>query len=199
MANESLPNDRLKRVWQNQPSEGMRMSVDEIRQGAGKFERKIYWRNAREYVAGLVVVVFLGFEFWRTSDALARVAFGLIIAGVLYLIWHLHRRGSSQSLPADLGLASGVEFYRRELERQRDLLQSVWSWYLGPVIPGLAVLTVAEARANSGHLRHFGAGLSAINLLFIALLFVLIGWLNRRGARSLQNQIDELNALEGQR
>jgi len=154
MTNESPPNDHLKRVWQNQPSEGMHMSVDEIRHRAGKFQKTIYWRNAREYAAGLAVVVFFGFEFWRTSDALARVAFGLMIAGMLYLIWHLHRRGSAQSLPRGMGLASGIEFYRRELERQRDLVGNVWSWYLGPLIPGLVGLTGALARANGGHLRH---------------------------------------------
>jgi hypothetical protein len=61
MANESPPNDRLKRVWQNQPLEGMLMSVDEIRRRAGKFQKEVYWRNAREYVAALAVVIFLGY------------------------------------------------------------------------------------------------------------------------------------------
>jgi hypothetical protein len=61
MANESPPNNRLKGVWQNQPSEGMLLPVDEIRRRARKFQKKMYWRNAREYVAALVVVVFLGF------------------------------------------------------------------------------------------------------------------------------------------
>jgi len=194
MANESPPNDRLKSVWQNQPSEGIRVSVDEIRRWAGKFHEKICWRNAREYVAGVVVVVFFGFEFCRASDAAVRVAYGLIIAGIVYVIWHLHRRGSARNLPADLGLASGLEFYRRELERQRDLLQSVWGWYLGPLIPGLVLLTVARARTNPGHARDIG-----LSLALFALVFVFIGRLNRRAARKLQRQIDELNALEGQR
>jgi len=39
----------------------MLMPVDEIRRRARKFQKKMYWRNAREYVAALVVVVFLGF------------------------------------------------------------------------------------------------------------------------------------------
>lgn len=196
MASESPPNDRLKSVWQNQPSEGIRMSVDEIRRRAGKFHKKIYWRNAREYVAALVVVVFCGFMVWRVSDALTRVGLGLMIAGMLYLIWHLHRKGSARSLPAEMGLASGLDFFRRELERQRDLLRSVWLWYLGPLIPGPVVLMVAKARTNPDHLRHIG--LSLASALF-AFLYVLVWMLNQRAGRSLQRQIDELNALEGQR
>ena len=162
------------------------MSVDEIRRRAGKFQKKIYWRNAREYAAALTVVVFVGLGLWLTSDALLRVAFGLMIAGLLYVMWHLHRRGSSRSLPADLGLASGIEFYRRELERQRDLLDSVWAWYLGPLIPGFVAFIVA-------YHMHIGHSLA------VTALVVFVWLLNHRAARRLQRQIDELNALEGQR
>jgi hypothetical protein len=174
------------------------MSVDEIRHRAGKFHKKIYWRNALEYVASLAVVVFFAFEFWRMPDALTRVGMGLMIAGMLYLIWQLHRKGSARSLPAEMGLASGLDFFRRELERQRDLVGSVWSWYLGPLIPGWVVLMVALARINPGHLRHFGLTFAAFNL-FAALVFVLIWRLNLWAARRLQRRIDELNALQGQR
>jgi len=110
------------------------------------------------------------------------------------LIWHLHHHGSSRNLPADLGLASGIEFHRRELERQRDLVGSVASWYLGPMIPGLVVLTLAMARANPDHLRHIGLSLASA---LIVLLFVLIWMLNQRAARRLQSRIDELNTLRG--
>jgi hypothetical protein len=144
------------------------------------------------------MVVFFGFEFWRVPDALTRVGMGLMIAGMVYLIWQLHRKGSARSLPAEMGLASGLDFFRQELERQRDLVGSVWSWYLGPLIPGWVVLMVAFARTNPGHLRHFGLSLAAFNL-FAALAFVFVWKLNQRAACSLQRRIDELNALEGQR
>ena len=35
MTNEPPPNDRLKSIWQNQPTEGIQMSIDEIRIGRG--------------------------------------------------------------------------------------------------------------------------------------------------------------------
>jgi hypothetical protein len=73
----------MRNVWQNQEQEDIRMSVDEIRSRAGKFQKKIYWRNAREYITGLGVVLFFGFKFWQTADALARAEFRLIITGIL--------------------------------------------------------------------------------------------------------------------
>ena len=170
------------------------MSIEEIRGRAGKFEKKIYWRNAREYVVALVMVVFFGFEFWRMPDALTRVGVGLMIAGLLYLVWQLRQRGSSRTLPEELGLATGLEFFRRELEKQRRLVANVWSWYLGPMVPGLVVLMVARARIAPGHL-----GRVALSSAVIALVFVSVWWLNHWAARKLQSRIDELNALEAQR
>jgi hypothetical protein len=174
------------------------MSMEEIRNRSGKFEGTIYWRNAREYVAALVVVVFFGFEFWRVPDVLTRVGYGLMIAGMLYLSWQLHRRGSSRTMPAELGLATGLEFFRRELERQRTLVENVWTWYLGPLIPGWVVLTAAFARTNPGHMRHIGLFSGVLNLIG-ALSFVAVWKMNQRAARRLQRRIDELDALQGQR
>jgi len=192
---ESPPSD-MKNVWQNQKTEGIQMSVDEIRRRAGKFHRKIFWRNAREYVAALAVTLFFGYEFWRAHDLLTHVGLALMIGGLVYMNWHLYKRGSSRSLPADLGLASNLEFHRRELERQRDLIGSVWSWYLGPVIPGWVVLTAAFARTNPGHSPHVGLSLTVLDT-FGVLLFIFIWKLNQHGARRLQERIDELKALGG--
>jgi len=197
MTNESPPNNGLKNVWQNQRLEGTRMSADDIRWKAKKFQSKRLWRNAREYAAALVVVVFSGFQIVRNTDALTRVGFGLVIAGMLYLAWQLHRRGSSRSLPAEMGLATGLDFFKRELERERDLLKNVAKWYLGPLIPGWVVLMVALGRTNPGHLRHFAVSFSAFNLL-AAGFFVFVWRLNLWAAGKVQRRIDELDALQKQ-
>jgi len=181
-------------IWQKQKVEGVSMSLDDIRRKAGRFHSKIGWRNAREYVAALAVAIFFGFQFFLTRDALMRAGYLVMIGGMLYLAWQLHRKGSSRSLPEEMGLASGLEFFRKELERQRDLVKSVWSWYLGPLIPGWVLLTVAMARANPGHLRQIGLVLGVLNLV-AALTFVFVWKLNQRAAGKLQRQIDELDTL----
>ena len=194
MANESPPNHDVRSMWQNQKGEGMLMSAEEVRRKAKKFQTKIFWRNAREYVAALVVVVFFGFQFCRVTDARTRSGFTLIIAGMLYVAWQLHRRGSSRGPLAETGLASGLQFYRRELERQRDLVQTVWRWYLGPLVPGWVALMIALGRTNPGHLPHFAGSFTLFNL-FAALVFVFVWKLNHWAARRLQRRIDELDAL----
>jgi hypothetical protein len=89
----------LQELWQHQPVEGIRMSVEELRRRAGKFERTIYWRIVREYVASLFAVGLLARFFANTEDVLSRVSFGLFIAAVLWIVVQLHLKGSSKKMP----------------------------------------------------------------------------------------------------
>jgi Flp pilus assembly protein TadB len=191
MSDESPQDRRMKELWQSQPTEGVQMSMEQIRMSAGKFQRRIRSRNVREYVTSIVLVVFFIYESWRAGDLLVRIGFGLIIIGIFYLIWHMLSKGSWLPLPEDAGLSSCIEFQRRQLEQQRDLLSSVWRWYLGPLIPGLAVLLFAFGRANPGHLKHPALVVVPEAMLFVA-VSVAIAVLNRRASRRLQRQIDEL-------
>jgi hypothetical protein len=167
------------------------MSVAELRRRSTKLEKQIWRRNAREYAAGAVVAVLIGFSFFRTHDPLARVAFAMLIGGLAAVTYHLHRHGSARSVPSEMGIRNCLEFLRGELERQRDLVGSVWTWYLGPLIPGQVVLTISSALANRRP-THLTA-LAIANLVVAGVLF-FIARLNARAARALQSQIDKLNA-----
>ncbi|MGD0630815.1 MAG: hypothetical protein ABR987_15905 [Terracidiphilus sp.] len=168
------------------------MSIEQVQAGAQKLQRKIEFRNAREYVAAFLVVAFFGYEFSRAADLLARIGFVLIIAGTCYLVWQLHSKGSWRALPKDAGLSSCIEFKRRELERQRDLVSSVWRWYLGPLIPGMAVVMVATGRAGYGNVQHLWL-IVAVYAAVVGAVFFGIAKLNKSAARKLQQQIDELD------
>jgi hypothetical protein len=73
------------------------------------------------------------------------------------------------------------------------MLTGLWSWYLGPLVPGLVLMIVAMGRANPGHLRHIWP-VTGVYLAVILLVFLAIDRLNKRAARGLQRQIDELDA-----
>jgi hypothetical protein len=168
------------------------MSIEQIRASANTFQRRIHWRNIREYVAAIAVLIFSCFEVWHAGVLLARIGFGLIAAGTSYLIWHLLSEGSWRPLPADAGLSSCIDFQRRQLVQQRDLTSSVWRWYLGPLMPGMAVLLLGFYRANPGHLPH-PALVVLPEAIFFAVICVAVAKLNQNAARRLQRQIDELD------
>jgi hypothetical protein len=180
-------------LWQNQKTEGVRMSVEQVRLEARRFQRKISARNLREYVAALAVFAFFGYEFLRVRGLpLLRVGFGLILAGTAYLVWHLLSKGSPAEADESAGLSGWIEFRRRELVRQRDLLQGIWRWYLGPVIPGILVVVIAFGRVVWRRVAH-PAFLVGTDVLLMAAVFFVLDRVNAKGARKLQWQIDELD------
>ena len=191
MMNEPPSND-MRQVWQNQSVNPIQMSLDEIRKKAEKFQRRVRWRNIREYLGAVLVVAIFGSFFWRYDSMLPCIGSALVIAGTLYMMYQLHKRGSAKIVPADLASRTCLDFHRRELERQRDLLRDVWRWYLLPFVPGMVVFVVGLAIQHpAGRWATAGVGLA-----FCAIVFFLIGQLNRWAARKLQRQIDGLNALE---
>ena len=183
----------LQELWQHQPVEGIQMSVEELRRRAGKFERGIYWRNVREYVASLLVVGLLAYFFATTQDVLSRVSFGLFMAAILWIVVQLHLKGSSKKLPNGVDTVTGLRFYRAQLERQLEALTSVWSWYLAPLVPGFVVYTIGHA-LKVPRLASW-VGLALMDLA-VAAMFVFIWRMNQKAARCLQRMIKELNGAE---
>jgi hypothetical protein len=165
--------------------------LDAIRRSSTEFETRIRRRNLREYIAAGVVLVIFGANLATTHVAGARVGYALVLAGMLYVVYHLHTRGSAKSAPADANFAAYVDFHRRELERQRDLLRHIWSWYLGPLIPGMMVLMLS---AGITHRRPQDLIAAAL----VVGVFLVVARLNHKGARKLQRKIDELNRIRSQ-
>lgn len=166
----------------------MKLSLDELRSKANKFKNRIWRRNLREFLASIIVVLGFGWSLWSSPAIVVRIADALIIAGAIYYAWHLWKRGTPQSLPADLGRTDSVQFYREELERQRDLLRSAWLWAIGPLVPGLA-LGFAYEIATAPPARR----LSLMAIVAAAAAFLaLVGWLNWRAARRLDRRIAEI-------
>ena len=180
--------DDLRNLWQNQQVEDMKISITELRAKAAKFQKRIRRRNLREQVACLFVIVAFGWMFYKSVAVGPRIGFGLIVAGAVYIGWHLYAKATPKALPSDIGSANGLDFYRRELERQRDLLQDIWKWYLGPLIPGMAILVIGGILNAPPERRWF----SSAYAMFCIALFWGIGRLNFRAARRLNGQIEEL-------
>jgi hypothetical protein len=188
MPNEMNPNDP-QNLWQGQEVEKVILTVDEVRRRAARFERRIHWRNMREYVAGALVVALFSGQLWRARGWRLTPAM-LSIAGTIYVMFQLHRRDSVRHLPAEVGIRGSIEFHRVELERQRDALHAVWRWYLLPFVPGLAAVLVVTGIDRGINARLIGAGVGFV------LTLAAIWALNKRGARRLDRRIQELKAME---
>jgi predicted phage tail protein len=179
--------ENLRARWQSQPVESQRMSAEEIRTEAQRFQKRIRRRNIQEYFASTVTAAIFGAEIWFIKFPMGvRVGLSLIIVGVLSMIYQMRKRASSRAVPSDLASTSCLEFHRRELARQRDTLQTFWIWGLLPLVPGILVVVIAFVLAPRGWVASlvFG-GLTASLLIYF-------GRLNQLAARQLQRKIDDL-------
>src|SRR5580704_7408993 len=126
-----MPNEMTdpRSLWQGQEVEQVTLTVDEVRSRAARFERRIHQRNVREYAVGAFFIAVFSGQLWRAHGWHSAPA-ALLIAGIVYVLFQLHRRTSVRPLPADVGIRGSIEFHRMELERQRDAMHATWRWYL---------------------------------------------------------------------
>ena len=143
------------------------------------------------------MIALFGKDALFASSLLAKAGSSLVVLGTLFIAWRLFTRAASIPVPfaneVDRGLGEAcIRFHQRELERQRDLLRTVWRWYLGPLVPGFLVLFASRfvdawAKGRGPIIACLGSA------LLVVLVFAGVGWLNARGARKLQWEIDALD------
>jgi uncharacterized membrane protein YfcA len=188
MANDPDANDP-RVLWQNQETEKVTITLDDVRRKAARMEKRVYWRNVREYAAGAVVIAFFTAALWREHGWRLAPQL-LLIAATVYVMFQLHRRGTARSMPADTGLRESLDFHVRELTKQRDALHNIWLWYLLPFIPGFVAAFVVTAVDRGINSRAIIAAVGAL------LIFAGIWALNEWAARKIDRRIQELRRMK---
>jgi hypothetical protein len=180
------PEDDIGRLWREQRGEDGPMSLEEIKVRAKKLGRIIRMRNLLEYgAAAVVVLVILRRMAIATDPLLMRIGGWLILAAVGFVVYYMHTRGWVPT-PATDGIS--VAYYRAELVRQRDLLRSVWWWYLLPFVPGFLLVTIGRVAAEPER-----APRAAVGAMIGLGITLGIGLLNDRAAKKIQRDIDALD------
>ena len=97
-------------------------------------------------------------------------------------------------MPGDAGLSTGLEFCRRELQRQRDLLRRLLLWSFGPVMLTIGTFILALAMVSTKQKGLLPNGIPFLILIVVWIFaYFNIRW---RQQRELQREIDELNDIE---
>lgn len=190
--NEILEHE-AQQIWQSQPVEGTTMSAQAIRLRAMKFEHRIARKNLREFILCLAVAGSFVYFLVTMSELPFRITWGLFIVGMIWIAVQLRRKGVPRTMPEGLGTSTSVDFFRSELERQRDLVKNVWPFHFGPLIPGYLALNVAYLLKFHGEANLIE--LALLDAFFVA-VFVAAWRVNMRCARSLQRSIDSLPPAE---
>lgn len=147
-----------------------------------RFDQMLFWRNAREYAAGIVLlVVFMGQLVIGDDRVGALVGLGSVGFVMGYLWWK--HRGLQPLDPAADVIAYRAALLAR-VDDQIRLLRSITYWYLLPLT--LPMLWQA------GRVWGKSPWAAAISLAVAMALFVFLRWLN------LTAGVNALRATRGQ-
>ena len=126
MRDDSPENDP-RMIWQNQPTEPSVMTLEKIRQKVRELHAKTRRQLLGNLAVPLIAVAFYGFGM-KTFPALQPL-FAIPIAWSVAGLYFLNRGMWSAAMPGDAALSTGLEFYRREIERRRNLFRRVLLWW----------------------------------------------------------------------
>jgi hypothetical protein len=130
---------------------------------------------------------FAAVLLWRLGPRnVAMASLALITVWVLItLLWLLRRFRASRN---DAFAASGLEFYRRELEQRRKHLRNAWLWH-GPLLLACIAMVGVAIGTGTAYKRLAQA---------LPLLIALVVWTvfsvrqRRREADAIKRELDEL-------
>jgi hypothetical protein len=183
-----MPNDELQTLWQQQEVPPMKIDIEQLRRRSTRLYSCVNARNLRETVAGGLAGALLAWTTIGEHDPVRLSSSLLLIAGMIYVMFHLWRHGRAAALPADLGALDAVSFHRRELLHQRDLLSGVFWWYLAPFLPGLVLSAVSG--------MHRSWIVPAALTVFVVAAFWFVMRINRGAVHRLDRELAELAKQE---
>ena len=195
MQNDS-PENSVKTIWLNQPTEKPTVISKLIAQKSRELRTRTRRGLMGTVTAPLAAGIFYAFSM-KASPALRQVLQPLILFALswgLAGVYFMNRRMWSAAMPGDLGLKTGLQACRLEIERQRDLARRVLVWSFAPLMLTVATFVLALALIPPRGRGIFPNGLPFLIVLVVWIVSFFV--LRSREQRKLKREIDELKDIE---
>jgi hypothetical protein len=191
---DEFPPEDPKQIWQNQPTEAMQMSLEEIRRKAHQFHNKARLKALTAIVIGIALCGVFAATVAKPQYLVLRIGWGILSIWALYGAYQAYKWIWPSSLAPEATVGTSLDFYRRELERRRDYVRHIWRRSgLWGCFTGLALVV---APALMGALRAPRLLVNAVPLfVLLTTWFVVFSSIRKRERTNLQREIDALNAL----
>jgi FtsH-binding integral membrane protein len=191
-----LAGDGPKDIWLNQPTERPTMILKLIQQRSrdlrARTRRKLLGTLAGPLAASLFYAY--GMKEFAPLRQVLQPLFAIALAWSLAGLYFLNRGMWSAVMPGDAGLSTGLEFCRREIGRQRDLVRRILLWMFGPTMLAIGTFVLALAMVSTKDKGLFPNGLPF--LIAIVVWIFAYFTIRFREQRELQREIDELSDIE---
>ncbi|MDB6034209.1 MAG: Beta-lactamase [Verrucomicrobiales bacterium] len=172
-----MHDDALKKLWQEQRFDASRSLPDEkeiaaMKRKMKKFDRTISWRDGRESLAAIFIIIWFGRAFFKVPAPLAKVGCVILVLASVFICWYPIRKKRRVAKAApDAPMTQALQCELEKVEVQIRLLRSIVWWYLLPLMAGALVFHFGMQPSLSSNI-----GYSA----FVVALSVFIYWLNQR-------------------
>jgi hypothetical protein len=179
-------------IWQNQPTEPSTMTLEKIRHKVRELHAKTRRQLLGNLAVPIIVVAFYGFAIKQFHDPMLGSLFVFPFAWSLAGLYFLNRGMWSAAMPGDAALSTGLEFYRREIERRRYLFRRLLLWSFGPVLLTIGAFILVLVIQAGDRIFPNAIPFMALVVIWIGAYFVI----RMREQRELQREIAELNDIE---
>ena len=196
MSDENLiPN--LHSLWQEQPQDSFTMTPEQLHARWKRLNRELRIRNGTVWLVCLTEIGFFAWIFVILTQPFLRFTSALVILAMAFMTGQVALEQRSRSASRQRAEASGnlssLDFFRAELERQRDFHRGVWFWSrMAVLMPALLAWGMGAIVLLPWPDNIPGWSVAAVAVLVTPLAIHL----NRKRARTYQQQIDGLGALK---
>ena len=190
MSEESRPKD-LGAVWRGQPEEKRPVGLEQF---VSRRTSELYSSTRSEILmsigAALFFVGVIAWRFWSAHDRLQQLGCVAVIVWVLItLYWFRDLIWREGPVPRDALAATGLEYYRKELERRRDHLRNAWLWH-GPLFLACLILVATVIDKAFPGLQRLLNVLPLVVIIAIWTGFDVVR--RRRQTKELEREIDQI-------
>ncbi len=177
----------IKKSWCNQAAFNVQINgqilMESVLKNSRKVERQILFRDLRETLIAIALIIFFGYELYKLPQVLAKFGSGTIIASCALIIYRLLRaRQISQNETVTSEIRQNLEISLQKTRKQIKLLNSVIWWYLFPIFTGMIIF-------NIPFLKKFY--IMAGFVIFLATIFAWIYFLNKRAVKKYLMPMEE--------
>ncbi len=167
--------------------------MNAIFSNADAFKKTIRRRNSLEWiVSALLAPVFVA-KIVSAPTLWSQIMYGELVLAVLVISAVVFYRGQMESKgDAGINKEECIQFQRRQIQRQIQLLSTARYWYVAPLFIGMLGLELERVVTNWSADRIPWTNLTC--LLALPLLAIGVIWLNEvRGVMDLREKLDALS------
>lgn len=182
----------IEDLWVSERTDIPRITLDYVRHRAAEHDRRIRRSNALQWIAIVFACTAILFYVSQVQVLAVRAGLVLILICVLRTSITWHRKSRRETAPADFGVLSALGFYRRQLERQRDVRNVDWRAWLA----GMTAAAAFEGLLIMGGNKPWSLMRFGIMLSVTAVGLAIYSFFELRQRRKLEQEIRALDTLK---